>query len=56
MENFKFPPKDDLIATILNLDAPIAQRMRSIFYLRTLGGEDSVTALCKGLFEPRTLV
>lgn len=45
---FKFPPKEDLKAVLLNLDKPIAQRMRAIFYLRTLGGDDSVETLCAG--------
>jgi hypothetical protein len=46
--HFKFPPKDELISVVTDLSKPIAQRMRSIFYLRTLGGDDAVEALCKG--------
>lgn len=48
---FKFPPKDELIPLIKDLSRPLPQRMRSIFYLRTLGGEDSVAALCEGTFR-----
>jgi hypothetical protein len=47
---FKFPPKGELISIIQDLTRPLPQRMRSIFYLRTLGGEDSVEALCAGAF------
>jgi hypothetical protein len=46
--HFKFPPKEELISVVTDLSKPIAQRMRSIFYLRTLGGDDAVEALCKG--------
>jgi deoxyhypusine monooxygenase len=45
---FRFPPKDELKAVLLDLSKPIAQRMRSIFYLRSLGGDDSVETLCAG--------
>jgi HEAT repeat protein len=45
---FKFPPKEELIQIVQDLTRPLPQRMRSIFYLRTLGGEDSVEALCAG--------
>jgi hypothetical protein len=48
MSEFKFPPKEDLIKIIGDLSRPLPQRMRSIFYLRTLGGQDSVEALCSG--------
>lgn len=46
---FKFPPTEDLINVLLDLSKPIAQRMRAVFYLRTIGGDDAVQALCKGL-------
>lgn len=49
---FKFPPKEDLIATVTDLTKPLPQRMRSVFYLRTLGGDDSIEALCTG--EPHS--
>jgi deoxyhypusine monooxygenase len=45
---FKFPPKEELCACVCDLSTPLAQRMRAIFYLRTLGGDDAVNALCKG--------
>lgn len=45
---FKMPPKESLISVLLDLSKPIAQRMRCIFYLRTIGGDDAVEALCKG--------
>jgi hypothetical protein len=45
---FRFPPKDELKAVLLDLSKPVAQRMRAIFYLRTLGGDDAVEALCNG--------
>jgi hypothetical protein len=50
---FKFPPKEDLLRVVGDLNRPIAQRMRAIFYLRTLGGEDAVQALCKGATSKR---
>lgn len=46
---FKMPPKDELKAVLLDLTKPIAQRMRSIFYLRTIGGDDAVETLCAAL-------
>ncbi len=49
MSGFKFPPKDEIISCLLDLERPIAARMRAIFYLRSLGGEDAVAALCKGM-------
>jgi hypothetical protein len=45
---FVTPPKDELIATLLDLEQPLPARMRSIFYLRTVGGSDAIEALCKG--------
>jgi len=50
---FKFPPKEELIPLIKDLSRPLPQRMRSIFYLRTLGGEDSIAALCDGMFSKK---
>lgn len=49
MSSFKFPPTEELVATLLDLSRPIAARMRSIFYLRTIGGDEAVQALCKAL-------
>ena len=46
---FRFPPKPVLFSTLADSKKPIAARMRSIFYLRSLGGEDSVSALCASL-------
>lgn len=46
---FKFPPKEEVIEALLDLSKPIAQRMRAVFYLRTMGGDDSIAALCKAL-------
>jgi hypothetical protein len=51
----RFPPKEDLKATLLDLTRPIAQRMRAIFYLRTLGGDDAVETLCTGASPSFTL-
>lgn len=42
------PPFSALREAVLNPDAPLAKRMRSVFYLRTLGTEDAVDVLCKG--------
>jgi deoxyhypusine monooxygenase len=53
---FRFPPKDELKAVLLDLSKPIAQRMRSIFYLRSLGGDDSVETLCAGASVKRPSV
>ena len=44
----EIPPKEELISVVKDLAKPIAQRMRAVFYLRTLGGEDAVLALCEG--------
>ena len=41
---FRFPPKEELKAVLLDLSKPIAQRMRTIFYLRTIGGYGAVCA------------
>lgn len=46
---FRFPPKCVLFSTLADTSKPIAARMRSIFYLRSLGGEDSERALCSSL-------
>jgi len=48
---FRFPPKPVLFAALGDPARPIAARMRAIFYLRSLGGEDSVAALCAALRE-----
>jgi deoxyhypusine monooxygenase len=47
--HFRFPPTEKLVALLRDQAAPIAARMRSIFYLRTLGGADNVAALCAAL-------
>jgi deoxyhypusine monooxygenase len=52
---FKFPPMEELKAVLLDLSKPIAQRMRSIFYLRTLGGDEAVKTLCAGKCHRRYL-
>lgn len=41
------PPKATLLQTVVDLSVPIPERMRAVFYLRSLGGSDSVEALCK---------
>ena len=46
--SFTTPPTSELIKTLLNLESPVAQRMRCIFYLRTVGGEEATNALCEG--------
>ena len=48
---FKFPPKSELIDCVTSQARPIAQRMRAVFYLRTLGGDDAVAALCAALSD-----
>lgn len=45
------PPREELAACLHDLSRPIAQRMRAIFYLRTLGGSDAVEALCIGTWR-----
>jgi hypothetical protein len=45
---FVSPPMNELISTLLSLGKPIAQRMRCIFYLRTVGGDEAISALCAG--------
>ena len=46
---FKCPPFTSLTLTLHDSQAPIAARTRAIFYLRTLGGDLAVSALCKAL-------
>ena len=46
--NFAFPPKEELLRVVSDLAMPIAQRMRAVFYLRTVGGDDAVESLCSG--------
>ena len=49
--SFKCPPYEVLRATVLDLSKPVAQRMRCVFYLRTLGGEDAIATLCEGTWQ-----
>src|SRR4051794_20481248 len=51
MSDFTFPPEGELIAVLGNLALPIAQRMRAVFYLRTLGGDAAVAAMCAALVD-----
>lgn len=53
---FQMPPLEELKACVLDLSRPIAQRMRSIFYLRTVGGDEAVATLCKGVFMMQQLL
>jgi deoxyhypusine monooxygenase len=48
-----FPPTPELVTCLLDHSRPIAQRMRAVFYLRTIGGEEAVSALCKALVDKR---
>ena len=45
----RFPPRQDLITAVTDLAHPLAQRMRAVFYLRTLGGADAGAALTEAL-------
>ena len=47
--HFKFPPTPELVACVTDNSRPIAQRMRAVFYLRTVGGDVAVEALCTAL-------
>jgi hypothetical protein len=47
--HFATPPFATLVATLGDAAQPVAARMRSIFYLRTLGGVDAIAALCAAL-------
>lgn len=47
--HFKFPPTPELVACVTDNTRPIAQRMRAVFYLRTIGGDVAVDALCRAL-------
>lgn len=49
MTGFRMPEKSALIKVLHDLEKPIAQRMRAIFYLRTVGGDDAVAALATAL-------
>ena len=44
-----FPPLSSLLTTVVDLSRPLPQRMRAVFYLRTLGGAHAVEALCAAL-------
>jgi deoxyhypusine monooxygenase len=48
---FKCPPFSSLTSTLHDGSAPIAARTRAIFYLRTMGGAEAVSALCAALRE-----
>lgn len=48
---FRFPPRAELVAAVTDLAHPLAQRMRAVFYLRTLGGPDAVAALTTALLD-----
>ena len=52
---FVTPPRDELIATLLNLERPIAARMRAIFYLRSQEEHraENTAVLCKALRDGR---
>ena len=53
---FVTPPRDVLVATLLNQERPIAARMRAIFYLRSMGEEhrkSNTTVLCQALLDKR---
>lgn len=45
------PPIADLRETVLDTEAPLAKRMRSIFFLRTLGTEEASAVLCEGALQ-----
>jgi deoxyhypusine monooxygenase len=47
--SFKFPPMHVLQSTLMDKSKPIAARMRSIFYLRTIGGDAATTCLMGAL-------
>ena len=47
------PPMSELLSCLASPDRPIAARMRSVFYLRSLGGADAVAALCAALADKR---
>jgi hypothetical protein len=49
MSEFVFPPTPELVRVVTDLSFPLPQRMRSVFYLRTVGGADAVAALCTAL-------
>ena len=46
---FKFPSMPDLVCCLGDLSTPLPQRMRAVFYLRTLGGAEAVAGLCAAL-------
>ena len=53
---FVTPPRDELIKTLLDLDRPIAARMRAIFYLRSQPDaerEANAAILCQALLDKR---
>ena len=49
---FAFPPTEVLLAVVQDLAAPLPERMRAVFYLRTVGGDAAVAALCAALRLP----
>jgi deoxyhypusine monooxygenase len=53
---FVTPPRAELCSTLLNLERPIAARMRAIFYLRSMGDEhraENTAVLCQALLDKR---
>jgi deoxyhypusine monooxygenase len=53
---FRTPSRDELVATLKDLNRPIAARMRAIFYLRSMPKdtmEGNVEVLCEALKDVR---
>lgn len=42
------PPQDTLVTLLANTEAPLAARMRAVFYLKSAGGAVAVDSLGKG--------
>ena len=47
----QFPPMVDLCAAIAETSAPLAMRMRAVYYLRTIASEEAVDVLAAALLD-----
>lgn len=50
------PPLSELRAAVADESAPIAKRIRSVFYLRALGTDEAIDAMAQALESPSVLL
>ena len=49
----QFPPMEDLRAALADVSAPLAMRMRAVYYLRTIASAEAVAVLSTSLLDQR---